>query len=65
MHNTYGALLLIDVTFTSNDADSVGGGWSNHNTAGTVTAGAVTYANNSAGSGDYEDCYDVNGGCAQ
>lgn len=63
IHNSLGAAVISDSSFSTNYADSLGGAWSNHNLGGTVTVSGSGYAANSTGSGSYEDCYDVNGGC--
>lgn len=65
VHNSMGDLELDDCSFSSDYAASIGGGWSNHNLGGTVTLSGVGYANNDSGSGNFPDCYDVNGGCSQ
>lgn len=65
IHNSFGSTEVYDSSFSNNYADSIGGAWSNHNIGGTVTVSGTGYAANSTGSGNYEDCYDVNGGCAQ
>lgn len=63
VHNSFGDLDISASSFTGNFAESIGGGWSNHNVGGTVTLDGVGYAANTTGSGDYEDCYDYSGSC--
>ena len=41
----------------------MGGAWSNSNVGGVVQTTDLGYAANSTDSGNYVDCYDVNGGC--
>ncbi len=65
IHNSFGDLEVEASSFSTNNAQSYGGAWSNHNIGGTATMIGVGYAANSSDTGNYDDCYDVNGGCAQ
>lgn len=60
IHNDGGDLVLDETVFQSNYADSIGGGWSNHNVGGTVTETASAFIGNVTGSGQWVDVYDVN-----
>lgn len=62
-----GTTTVVDSSFSSNHADSIGGAWSNHNMDGTVTMDGVGYAGNTTGSGNFTVCYDVDqhDDCAQ
>ncbi len=55
------------MSFSTNHATSLGGGWSNHNLAGEVfcVGTGPAYAANTTGSGQYLDFYDVNAQCTQ
>ena len=64
VHNSFGDLYIgSSVTFSDNYAQSLGGGWSNHNLGGEVLCALTSYLNNDTGSGQSLDFYDVNGTC--
>ena len=63
IHNSFGDITVENSSFSTNHAASLGGAWSNHNIGGTVTVTGSGYAGNTTGTGQYEDCYDVNGSC--
>lgn len=61
--NVDGTTSVINSSFSFNEAETLGGAWSNHNTSGDFHyAASNSMSNNTASS--YADCYDVDGHAA-